>query len=401
MHSIIVEREAVNELKSALQQFSMLDFMPVGVCVLREDLTVLFWNKCLEQWTGILRQHIVGSPIDNQFRHFRTSLYMTRLQRIFQGGPPLVFSSQLHQYVIPAPLPTGQLRIQHATVTAVPAQDGTGYHALFTLQDVTDQTRRLQEYQQMRDRALTEVTERRQAEEALQRYAAELQRSNQELEQFAYVSSHDLQEPLRMVASYCQLLQRRYAHKLDPAANEFIGYAVAGVTRMQSLIRDLLLYSRLGRQGAPFGRVDSAFVLTCALGNLSTTLAESEAEVTHDPLPSVIGDERKLVQLFQNLIGNAIKYCDKQPPRVHIRAEHRDGMWEFLVQDNGIGIEEQYAEQIFGVFQRLHTRDEYPGTGIGLAICKKIAEQHGGRIWVESTLGQGACFHFTIADQGA
>ncbi len=234
-----------------------------------------------------------------------------------------------------------------------------------------------------------DITERKRAEE-------ELKRSNAELEQFAYVASHDLQEPLRAVAGMVQLLQQRYQGQLDERANLYIAHAVEGATRMQTLINDLLAFSRVDTRGRPFAPVNVAAALRPALANLAVAVRESRATITHDELPTVLADSGQLTQLFQNLIGNALKFRGDQPPAIHVGAERLADAWRFSVRDNGIGIEPQYAERIFVVFQRLHTRRAYPGTGIGLAICKKIVERHGGRIWVESEPGRGATFLFTI-----
>jgi light-regulated signal transduction histidine kinase (bacteriophytochrome) len=230
----------------------------------------------------------------------------------------------------------------------------------------------------------------------LEQKAQELTRSNTELQQFAYVASHDLQEPLRTMASFAQLLQKRYRGKLDASADDFIHYIVDGATRMQGLIIDLLAYSRVGRFGKEFVPTDCTKVFEQSLSNLQAAVAESGAVVTHDRLPTVQADGTQLVQLFQNLIGNSIKFRDTQTPRVHVAAERKASEWVFSVKDNGKGIDPQYAGRIFEVFQRLHTRTEYPGSGIGLAISKKIVERHGGRIWVESQLNQGATFFFTL-----
>ena len=241
-----------------------------------------------------------------------------------------------------------------------------------------------------------EIVERQRAEEAVKLKAEELARSNAELEQFAYIASHDLQEPLRMVTSYLQLIESRYKDKLDKAATEFIGFAVDGAMRMRNLIKDLLEYSRVGRKANPFAPVDCWGALQTALANLKTTIAEQQARVTNGPLPILPGDEQQLTQLFQNLIGNAIKFHGDRPPEVHVEAIRKEHEWVFTVRDNGIGIDPQYTERIFIIFQRLHSRDKYPGTGIGLAICKKIVERHGGRIWVNSQAGKGATFYFTL-----
>lgn len=245
-----------------------------------------------------------------------------------------------------------------------------------------------------------EVADRKLAMAALAAKEEELERSNAELEQFAYVSSHDLQEPLRMVGSYTQLLARRYKGKLDADADEFIGFAVDGVTRMQRLINDLLQYSRVGTKGRDPEPTDSGVVLERALANLKIAIEDNKATVAHGPLPVVMADDRQLEQLFQNLVGNAIKFHGDEPPQVDIRAERSNGSWMFAVRDNGIGIEPQYYDRIFQVFQRLHTRAEYAGTGIGLAVCKKIVERHGGRIWLESEPGKGTSFRFTLPVAG-
>ncbi|MBA3818666.1 MAG: PAS domain-containing protein [Deltaproteobacteria bacterium] len=239
---------------------------------------------------------------------------------------------------------------------------------------------------------------RRTTEIELELRMQDLARSNADLEQFAYVASHDLQEPLRMVASYNQLLARRYKGKLGEDADEFIGYTVEGVTRMQRLINDLLAYSRVGTRGGRQDVVDVEAVLADALANLQTSIAEHAAVVTHDPLPKVTGDQGQLIQVFQNLVGNAVKFHGDEPPRVHIGYEQTRRGPTFSVQDNGIGIDPQYFERIFVLFQRLNARVDYPGTGIGLSISKKIVERHGGRIWVESAPGKGAKILFTLAE---
>jgi PAS domain S-box-containing protein len=246
-----------------------------------------------------------------------------------------------------------------------------------------------------------DITERKQAEAALREAHEELKRSNSELEQFAYVASHDLQEPLRMVSSYTQLLGRRYAEKFDADAREFMGYIVDGAARMKQLIEDLLAYSRVGTKGRDFRPVDLARPLARALGNLKAALDESGAQVTHDGLPTVPADEVQLGQLFQNLIGNALKFRAQAAPRIGIQVSEKDRFVEIAVRDNGIGIEPQYFERIFMVFQRLHNKGEYPGTGIGLAICKKVVERHGGQIRVESRPGEGSAFIFTLPKEKA
>ena len=229
----------------------------------------------------------------------------------------------------------------------------------------------------------------------------ELARSNRDLEQFAYVASHDLQEPLRMVATYTQLLAERYQGKLDDSADKYIHYAVDGALRMQKLVQDLLAFSRVGRQGMALGSTDCNVVVQAALQNLEAAILESGAAVKPDQLPVVMADGSQLAQVFQNLIGNAIKFHGSGAPVIKVRAEAKAREWIFSVEDNGIGIAAEQVEDIFVIFRRLHTREEYSGNGIGLSICKKIIEHHGGRIWVESEPGQGSTFKFTIPVKAA
>jgi PAS domain S-box-containing protein len=254
---------------------------------------------------------------------------------------------------------------------------------------------------------ITDITERKAAQEALkhqealERRSVELTRSNDDLQQFAYIAAHDLQEPLRMVASYTQLLSRRYTGKLDSDADEFIAYAVDGAHRMQLLIEDLLAYCRVGTAGKPPQEISSTAALEQALQNLRGAIEESGGVVTHDPLPNVIVDGAQLVQLFQNIVGNALKYRSAETPRVHVSAKkNHAGEWIFSMQDNGLGIDPQYFDKIFVMFQRLHGREEFSGTGIGLTLCKKIAERHGGRMWVESVLGKGSTFYLALPERG-
>lgn len=266
----------------------------------------------------------------------------------------------------------------------------------------------------------SDITRLKQLEDALKRKNEDLERSNKELEQFAYVASHDLQEPLRMVTSYLQLLERRYKDKLDSDANDFIHFAVDGASRMKALVEGLLRFSRVQSKGKPFKPTDVNGILRAVLKNLEAVIEESGAKITYDPLPTVMADDLQLTQLFQNLIGNAIKFRDKSPPEVHISAVPVErfgspgssfqrtmdaqqegynrgyGTWKFSVSDNGIGIAPEYGDRLFQIFQRLHPKGEYPGTGIGLAICKKVVELHGGRIWMESEPGKGSTFCFTL-----
>ena len=242
----------------------------------------------------------------------------------------------------------------------------------------------------------TDITQRKRQETELANKTRELAQSNAELQQFAYVASHDLQEPLRMVASYTQLLGKRYRGKLDKDADEFIGYAVDGATRMQRLIRDLLEYSRVGSENQSFEQTDCEVVFQQVMDNLSASVRERRAEVTHDPLPVVHTNPTHLTQVFQNLIGNALKFQGDAPARIHVGATALPDGWQFSIRDNGVGIPADQLNRIFSIFQRLHGQGEYPGTGIGLAICKRIVEKYGGKIWAESEPGKGSTFYFTL-----
>jgi signal transduction histidine kinase len=229
-----------------------------------------------------------------------------------------------------------------------------------------------------------------------QRKAMELARSNADLETFAHVVSHDLKEPLRVITSFLGLLEKRYKNKLDEKGMEYIRFTADGAKRMDELIKDILEYSQVGAKDKEFKTVDCSSVLSNAISNLQVAMQESGALVTHDSLPTVVAEPMLLISLFQNLLGNAIKFHGAEAPKVHISAEKKGGEWVFSVSDNGIGIGPQFQEHIFRAFRRLHTRDEYPGTGVGLATCKKIVECHGGRIWVKSDVGKGSAFYFTI-----
>ena len=240
------------------------------------------------------------------------------------------------------------------------------------------------------------VIEEKRLRDENRRTQEELARSNRDLEQFAYVASHDLQEPLRMVAMYTQLLAERYQGKLDASADKYIHYAVDGALRMQALVQDLLAFSRVGRMGTDHQEIESLDVVEIALKNLQSAIQESAAKISRGDLPVIVADRTQMVQLFQNLIGNAIKFRGADPPQIQITAEREESKWRFSVQDNGIGIAAKHLDEVFGIFKRLHTRAEYPGNGIGLAICKKIVEQHGGTIWVESQPKKGSDFRFTI-----
>ena len=270
-----------------------------------------------------------------------------------------------------------------------------GKRQLASFQEMVEQHR--QELQMVNERLQSAITQRQQAEEALAQRTRDWARSKADLERFAFTTSHDLQESLHMVTSYLHLLAQDYRGRLDATADEFIAYAVDGPAWMQRLIQDLLAYWRVETQPQEFAPTDGEQVLTLALANLQGAIAESGAVVTHDSLPTVMADAAQFVQLVQNLIENAIKFRSAQPPQVHMAATRQEGEWVFAVRDNGIGLDPAHAEHIFELLQRLHSGTEYSGTGLGLALCKKVVERHGGRIWVESQPGNGATFFFTIS----
>jgi PAS domain S-box-containing protein len=347
---------------------------------------VVSWNSAAERIYGYKAEEIIGRPISVIFPPDRAEEVRSLLEKLkwgrgFQNFEILCLKKNSKPFF--------------ASLTLSPMKDPDGEVRLISS-------------------IVRDVSERKMSEAKLQILAGELEQKNQELQQFVYVASHDLREPLRTMASYTQLLARRYKEKLDADANDFIGYVVNAAARMQALIDDLLTYSRLGRQTKSPVLTDFEAVLHEVVENLSTTIGESGAVVTHDPLPTLSAEATEMTQLYQNLIANALKFHGKDPPRVHISAQERqrprDGNlggpnsqpeteWLFSVRDNGIGIDPKNAGRIFMIFQRLHTQEEYPGTGIGLAICKKIVEQNGGRIWVESEPGKGTTFYFTIPKQ--
>lgn len=372
----------LREIEAVQLKFDVLNYSPVGFCLIRHDYLVLFWNRCLEQWTHHSVQAMVGSDLRSNFPCFSQPRYHIRLKQVFGAGFPAIFSPQLHKPLFPSAYTDDPLRIQQTTVTAVPALHGTGFYALLVIQDVTELTQQIQIYQQeLKERKRTEV---------------ELQRSNSELEQFAYVASHDMREPLRMVTSFTQLLADQYSAQLDENANQMINFAVDGARRMEALISDLLTFSRVGTKGGEFQSIDCAIALNAALSNLQMMVKESQAVITHDSLPTVMADPRQLIQLFQNLLNNAIKYRSNTPPKIHIAVQKEEHHWQFSVEDNGIGIDAKYSDRIFMLFQRLHTRSTYPGTGIGLALCKKIVQRHRGHIWLKPDVTQGTTFCFTL-----
>ena len=378
---------------SGTQLFAVLDHLPLGVFVLRPDGIVAEWNRCLEQWTGIPRADIVGRPIGDFSEPLGRPQYQRRLDAVFQIGAPLILSSQLHGQIIPSVLPDGRPRIQQAMVTALPQSGSGDYWALFAIQDVTDLTHRIQAYREMRDEAFR-------AKKLAEQKAEDLKATQYELEQFVYVASHDLQEPVRSLVSYSTLLREDLGEGLSEDAATDLDYIAKAANRMQTLITDLLAFSRAGRAAMKTEIVSLDECVDESLEALRSHLQQSGARIERQALPRVVGDATLLTQLYQNLLSNALKFARDGEPEVELTVQQTGDVWTLGVRDNGIGLKLEYAEQIFEPFKRLHGLTEYPGTGIGLAICRKSVERHGGRIWVESRPAEGAHFKFTLPNAG-
>jgi PAS domain S-box-containing protein len=361
----IRERERANERLRLV-----VELAPNAIVIANQNGRIAQVNAQAERYFGYERSELVGQSVD-----------VIVPERMRRGRPGDPFAARVE-----GPSPAASVDRQLNGLR----KDGSEFPIDVGVQPVvTDRN-------VMMLVAVSDMTAQKASEAALERLADELRQSNTELAQFAYVASHDLKEPLRKVASFCQLLKERYRGKLDADGERYIEYAVDGTRRMQALITALLELSQVGSRDRPLSAVDSTSACDVALENLRTAIDECGADVARGALPVVVGDETQLVQLFQNLVGNAIKFRGPRPSEVRIDAVRRDGEWSFSVRDNGIGIDPTQRDRVFGIFQRLHTREEYPGTGIGLAICKKIVERAGGRIWIESAPGEGTTFQFTM-----
>ncbi|MEJ2143221.1 MAG: ATP-binding protein [Gammaproteobacteria bacterium] len=348
----------------------LLESAPDAIIIVNSDGSIKLVNRMTELMLGYKRGELIGEAVEKMLPERFRGDHADKRQSYFSDPHTRPMGSGL------------ELFAQHKQGHEIPVE--------ISLSPLQTENGRLV------TAVIRDISERQQARKALEQHARDLERSNAELEQFAYVASHDLQEPLRMVASYAQLLARRYQHQLDEDADEFIDFIVDGATRMQNLINDLLTFSRIGTRDGEVKKIDTNAVLRRVLSNLQLAIDDNHAVVTHDELPDIYGDELQLVQLFQNLISNALKFHGETAPEIHVAAREEGNQVIFSVADNGIGIEPQYAERIFLLFQRLHGKKEYPGTGIGLAICKKIVDKHGGQIWVESQQGKGTTFYFTL-----
>ena len=366
--------------------------------------TIIECNHTLATVLGYTKAELLGRPIVDLY-HPACMENVRKALHAFQT------SGEVHDAELQLKRKDGSTIEVSLNVSALRDDQGRILHSRSVWRDITkrkraeDEVRKLNAELEARVRDRTAQLEelarqRKHVSDQLTEKSAELTRSNAELQQFAYVASHDLKEPLRMVANFTQLLARRYKGKLDQDADEFIGFAVDGAQRMQVLIDDLLAMSRVDSRRKAFVPVDCNALLDQVASDMQVAVRDAGGEVTWGDLPRVLADDVQLGQVFQNLIGNALKFRGQDPPRIRVSAERNESVWQFSVRDNGIGIDPQFNERIFIIFQRLHNKDEYPGTGIGLALCKKIIERHGGKIWVESQPGAGATFHFTIQDQG-
>jgi len=347
---------------------NLLDYANAPMLVWDVSGKVTRFNPAFERLTGYAAKEVIGRRFEILFPANTKEISLDRIRKILTA-----------EFVeIPILRSDGSTRIVLWNSATIYAEDGKTPVA--TIAQGLD------------------ITERKRSEDRLRLLVSKLSAANRDLSEFAYVASHDMQEPLRMISSYLQLLSKRYSGHLDKDADEFIGYAVGGAIRLQKMVNDFLTFSRIGTRGRAFVETDVGVVLNLALTNLKIAIEASHAKITYANMPTVKADEGQLLQLFQNLIENAIKFRSDKPPAIHVSAERGEGEWVFSVKDNGIGIDPKYQNRLFVVFQRLHSAAKYPGTGIGLALCKRIVERLGGRIWVESELGKGSTFRFTIPD---
>ncbi len=374
-HVLYATARNINERKSYEEELALRDrsinSATNGIVIAdarQPDMPTVYCNAAFEKITGYAPEEVLGKNCRFLYRTDREQPGLDIIRQAVRQGTEA--RAEIRNY----------------------RKDGSLFWNGLYIAPVNDQQGRLTHFIGIQ----TDITQQKQQEAELAHKTRELAQSNAELQQFAYVASHDLQEPLRMVASYTQLLGKRYQGKLDKDADEFIGYAVDGATRMQRLIRDLLEYSRVGSENKSLEKTDSEIVFRQVLNNLSASIRERHAKVTHDPLPIVHANPTHLTQLLQNLIGNALKFQGDAPARIHVGAKALPEGWEFSVRDNGVGIPDDQLDRIFSIFQRLHGPSDYPGTGVGLAICKRIVEKYGGTIRVESTLGKGSIFYFTL-----
>lgn len=370
----------------------LLDLLPVGAFLIREDFVVVRWNRTVEEWTGISTADAVGQRLTDLFPNVADGRYAERLRQVFSTGMPATYSPAFHKHFLPVPARHGledQLMVQQTEVrlfSREPAQ------ALVTIADVSLQYVQLGLLRAERAELVKTRDELRAAVEGLEA-------TNRELDDFNYIASHDLQEPLRKIVSFSALLEQQCADQLSDSGLQYLGFMSNAARRMKNLISDLLSLSRTSRAQLERAELDLNQCVEDVLPLVGHRIESTGAQLVVPELPTVAGDRRLIAQLYQNLIGNALKFITNETPRVELTVERGDREWILGVLDNGIGISEDAATRIFQPFQRLHGRDEYEGTGIGLSICRKAVQRHNGRLWVESRPGEGAHFRFTLPDE--
>jgi chemotaxis family two-component system sensor kinase Cph1 len=354
---------------SRVKYFDLYDLAPVGYLTVGENGLIIEANLRAAELLGVERNRLIRQPMFRFIVPEDQAVYYLQRKRLHETGALQVCEVRIYR--------KGGSPFWGRLETGTAARGGEDMSPVCLI-------------------VLSDVTERRKAQDEIARYSEELKRSNEELQRFAYVASHDLQEPLRTIASFLQLIEKRNRDLLDADSREFISYAVSGANRLKIMIDNLLEYSRLGSSGNPFVHVESGDILRKVIDVFGSEIERSNAVITFGDLPAVMADPDQLGRLFQNLVGNALKFHGEAPPRIQVEARLEGMDWVFSVSDNGIGIDPRYKDRIFVIFQRLHTMEKFPGTGIGLSICKKIVERYGGRIWVESEPGKGSAFFFTI-----
>ncbi len=375
-----------NQLIDSATQFEQLDWVPSGICIVDQDLNILAWNTTLETWTGCCKEDALGNNLGDLYPSVLKPRVKSRIDQVFSTGNQVVLSAAIHKHFLPVKIDSNDDKhmVQRTVIRAIELESRL---AIVSMSDISIQFSNQEQLRGERKRLAVSEAE-------VQQKADNLAKSNEDLQQFAYIASHDLQEPLRKISGFCQLLEDEYSETLAGDGLEYLQFVTDGATRMQGLIKDLLEYSRVESREKNLTRVDVQSSFEQALHFLQQRIAERGAEITCCQLPSILGEPTLVIQLFQNLICNGIKYNQSEIPRVDISVERRDGFWRFCVEDNGIGIAKEHLDDVFIVFRRLHGKQEYSGTGIGLGICKRIVQRFDGEIWVESVPGEGSCFYF-------
>ena len=390
-HKKAIKELESEDIKVEALFFDLFDQNPISIWISDETGTFLKQNQASRDMWGAADETLIGkfNIFDDPFFKEEGTLHL--VEKVFNQGETvkLIINYEPRIFKKLTGFKRNTRSVMEVTIAPIKDKNGKTKNAIIYQNDITQRV--------IAEEELKDITDSKKAEQKLKRIVEDLQRSNEELEQFAYIASHDLQEPLRSIASFAQLLQKRYKDKLDEEANEFINFVVDGAMRMQNLIMDLLMFSRVGTHGKPFKETDMNVTLNHVINMLSQSINETAAKITSDPLPVIFADESQMIQILQNLISNAIKFHGDDSPSIHISAKVNANEWVFSVKDNGIGIDPKYFEKIFVIFQRLHRVGEYEGTGIGLAVCKKIANRHGGVVWVVSKPGKGSTFYFTIS----